>query len=113
MNENTVNNITEENTIQTENTSTSTDISVEEKQSTTNALFSDDNIALAYDYYDQYYEKMLTNSNTIIANQETIINNQYDIGKQNDTVITGINVIIFLVVLYVIYQLLRNMIIVK
>lgn len=72
-----------------------------------------DSLAVTLDYYDRYYEQMLNKSDNIIAHQETIINNQYEEIDQNNNIIAGLHVLVFLTAIFVIYQLLRNMIIVK
>lgn len=114
MDENTINSV-EENTTDTttENIDTSSDTLVEDKSSTTNPLLLDDNIALAYDYYDSYYNNILNKLDTIITEEETINTNLEDIKSQNDTLIFGSNIVIFVLVLSFIYTYLRNMIIVK
>lgn len=72
-----------------------------------------DSLAVQLDYYDRYYEQMLEKSDNIIANQETIINNQYESIEQNSNILNSLNVVTFLLGIFLIYYLLRNMIIVK
>ncbi len=67
----------------------------------------------AYDYYDIYYNKMLDNTNSIINKQETIITNQENQIKELKELNKYSYVLIFVVCLIFIYNVLRNMIIVK
>lgn len=67
----------------------------------------------AYDYYDIYYNKMLDNTNSIINKQETIITNQENQINKLKELNEYSYVLIFVVCLIFIYNVLRNMIIVK
>ena len=78
-----------------------------------NENLSIDSLAVQLDYYDRYYEQMLEKSDNIIAHQETIINNQYESIEQNSNILNSLNVVTFLLGIFLIYYLLRNMIIVK
>lgn len=63
--------------------------------------------------YDAYHDNVIFFMEKITTNQNTIIENQEKVIEQNDKVIVGIHVIIFFIGLFFIYNLLRNMIIVK
>lgn len=67
----------------------------------------------AYDYYDIYYNKMLDNTNTIIDKQATIITNQENQINELKEINKFSFALVFVVCLIFIYNLLRNMIIVK
>ena len=114
MDENTINDI-EQETIneQNENVNTSTDTSVEVEESTTDVSTLDDNIALAYDYYDRYYEQVLENMDTMISNEQLIIENKQDIIEQNEQLLGFSSCILFTICVFLIYYTLRKMIIVK
>ncbi len=64
----------------------------------------------AYDYYDRYYEQVLSNMTTIKTNQETIIRNQDEIIEQNKTRNLFSGSILFMICLIFIYYVLRKMI---
>ena len=72
-----------------------------------------DTMAIGDYYYDRYYEEILDNFNESLRNQNTIIGNQETIIKNNDVIIEGVHVLIFMFGLFVVYYLLRKMIIVK
>ena len=65
----------------------------------------------AYDYYDRYYESVLSNMETIKINQETIIRNQDTIIEQNKTSNLFSGSILFVICLIFIYYVLRKMIV--
>lgn len=69
--------------------------------------------AMAYDYYDSYYESVLSNMETIKTNQETIIKNQEDIISQNTTRNLFSGATLFMICLFFIYYVIRKMIILK
>lgn len=114
MNENTIHSF-EENTTETttENINTNTDISVEDKQSTTDLLPSNDNIALAYDYYDHYYDEVTKSLSEISSRENTIINNQEILIDKTHSLNTTCSCFTFIVTIIFVYTLIRNMIIVK
>lgn len=92
--ENLENEVIEENEEQIENT--------EEQQ-----------IEAQADYYDRYYENVLSNMTSIKINQETIIKNQERIIDQNKTSNLFSGATVFMICLFFIYYVLRKMIIVK
>lgn len=65
------------------------------------------------DYYDYYYEKFLINMDNIITNQNTIMNNQETVISQNETNNLFICSVLFVFCIFIIYYLVRNMIIIK
>ncbi len=67
----------------------------------------------AYDYYDIYYNKMLDNTNTIIDKQAVIITNQENQINELKELNRYSYALVFAVLLIFIYNVLRNMIIVK
>lgn len=88
-------------------TETITEEVTEETAEQTDALAD----ALAFEY--DYYEKVLDKMDDTITNQQLIIDNQEDI-KAHNTQLLGINsCILFIFGVCLIYQILRNMIIVK
>lgn len=110
MNENNINN----NNIVSENSTTDleTDLSIND-DTTTSDILADDNIAMALDYYDRYYEQVLDNLEVVTLNQDTIIDNQETLIAQNDEFKTLSYTLIFIICIIFIYNFLRNMIIVK
>lgn len=74
---------------------------------------NEDVSSIAYDYYDRYYESVLSNMETIKTNQETIIKNQDDIIFQNTTRNLFLGATVFMICLFFIYYVIRKMIIVK
>ena len=67
----------------------------------------------ANDYYDSYYEKVLKNMDNIITGQNTVILNQETIISQYKTNNLFISSILFVFCVFLIYYLVRNMIIVR
>lgn len=78
-----------------------------------NEELANDALAMAYDYYDRYYEQVLENMKTITDNQSTIIVQQEDVINQQKDLITFSSCTLFVIALILIYNLLRNMIILK
>lgn len=72
-----------------------------------------DSLAVTLDYYDRYYQDVLDNTNTIIVQQQSILDNQDNMIEQNDTLITLGYCTIFIISIVLIYNVLRNMIITK
>lgn len=70
---------------------------------------ANDAIALAYDYYDHYYEKILDNFDTIMLNDTIIIENQEKIIEQNQNFNLLFSSILFLLTLVFVYTFIRNM----
>ena len=110
MDENNTNN----NNIVSENSTTDleTDLSINDDTTTSDTL-ADDNIAMALDYYDRYYEQVLDNLEVVTLNQDTIIDNQETLIAQNDEFKILSYTLIFIICIIFIYNFLRNMIIVK
>lgn len=81
---------------------------VEENQDLAN-----DSLAMAYDYYDRYYEQVLENMKTITDNQSTIIVQQENIIEQQKHVVSFCDCFILLFSIFFIYNYIRNMIILK
>ena len=79
----------------------------------TDEILAVDTLASTLDYYDRYYEKMLENSNTIIVQHQSILNNQDNIIEQNNTLVNLGYCTIFIISIFLLYNFLRNMIIVK
>lgn len=92
-----------------ENTVT-TDVVTDNTLSPENSI---DTMAFEDYYYERYYEKILDNFNESLKNQNTIIGNQETIIENNNFIIEGVHVLIFMFGLFVVYYLLRKMIIVK
>ena len=89
---------------------------IENSENTTNEISEDlsiDSLAVTLDYYDRYYEQVLNNTNTIIMQQEAVLDNQNEFIEQNNTLIRLGYCFIFIISIILIYNLLRNMIIVK
>lgn len=62
-----------------------------------------DNLVMSdYDYYDRYYEQVTTSLTSIEQNQQTMIENQKNM-------ISGFDVLAYLVSVIVIYLLIHNM----
>lgn len=80
---------------------------------TTDELLASDDIALALDYNDRYYENVLSYLENIELHQETIIDNQEDIITKCVIFDKFFSVLIFLIVFIFIYNYIRNMITVK
>lgn len=102
------NNIVSENSI----TDLETDSSINTETTTSDTL-ANDNIAIALDYYDRYYEQVLDNLEVVTLNQDTIIDNQETLIAQNDEFKILSYTLIFIICIIFIYNFLRNMIIVK
>ena len=100
------------NNVNTENTqNTATDNTVADNN-ITNEL-AEDTLASTFAYYDSYYEQMLDKTDNVIENQELIIDNQVEQIELSNTIYSYCSVLIFLVSVFLIYYLLRNMINVK
>ena len=63
------------------------------------------------DYYDRYYEQVLSNMNFIIEKQDTIISNQEICIKNYEDNLTLSSCMLFVFCVFLIYFLMRNMII--
>lgn len=83
------------------------------EENTTTENLANDSLALALDYQDRYYENVLKDTNTIIAQQQTIITNQEDMKEQNTHMTNGFDTIIIIISIIFIYNYIRNMITVK
>lgn len=74
---------------------------------------TDDAVALAYDYYDKYYENIQNKLDMVVIKEDKMIENQDKIIAQNDTFTSLGYTIIFFLALIFIYNVLRNAINVK
>lgn len=72
-----------------------------------------DDIQPLYDYYDRYYENVLSTLNTINDNQKTIIVKQENIISESKTSNNFLGCCLFMICLFFIYYVLRKMILVK
>ena len=97
-NEVTENNVTNENQI-------GNDISSE--------ALANDTIAMAYDYYDKYYEEVTKSLSEISSREITIVSNQEQLIHKIDSLNTTCSCITFIITIIFVYNLVRNMIIVK
>ena len=70
---------------------------------------ANDNIALAYDYYDRYYENVLSKLDTIVVSEDTSIKNQEQIISKLDTVTLTFNTILFVILLWFLIDVIRHM----
>ena len=70
---------------------------------------ANDKIALAYDYYDRYYENVLNKLDTIVVNEDTSIKNQEQIISKLDTVTLTFNTILFVILLWFLIDVIRHM----
>lgn len=73
---------------------------------------SNDGIS-TYDFYDNYYNQVLQNLDSIEENQQTIIYNQeqiqLDFNNKIDRLQQGTDMLVFLLGVFFIYTLIRNM----
>lgn len=95
-----------------ENTINNNNIVSEEQDSTTN-LLTEDSISVTLDYYDRYYDDVLSHLDNLETYQETIIDNQEIIITRCNDFGTFLGLIIIFIAFIFIYNFLRNMIIVK
>ena len=97
------------NSTATENT-TSANISAEDPNSKEyKESLANDSIALAYDYYDRYYENVLNKLDTIVVNEDTSIKNQEQIISKLDTINLTFNTLLFTVLLWLLVDVIRHM----
>ncbi len=97
------------NSTATENT-TSANISAEDPNSKEyKESLANDSIALAYDYYDRYYENVLNKLDTIVVNEDTSIKNQEQIISKLDTATLTFNTILFVILLWFLIDIIRHM----
>ena len=97
------------NSTATENT-TSANISAEDPNSKEyKESLANDSIALAYDYYDRYYENVLNKLDIIVVNEDTSIKNQEQIISKLDTVTLTFNTILFVILLWFLIDVIRHM----
>ena len=97
------------NSTATENT-TSANISAEDPNSKEyKESLANDSIALAYDYYDRYYENVLNKLDTIVVSEDTSIKNQEQIISKLDTVTLTFNTILFAILLWFLIDIIRHM----
>lgn len=100
-----------ENITNTLNTNTEANTSGENTTSEErNKALANDEIALAYDYYDQYYQQVLNNMDAMLINQSTTLENQEKILEDNKQFNLLIGTILFFLGIYFMYNLFRNMI---
>lgn len=78
-----------------------------------NIIAEKENELVSYDYTDRYYERILSDMENIKVNQETIIKNQDDIISKHSTSNLFSGATLFMICLFFVYYLVRNMIIVK
>ena len=64
------------NSTATENTTSANNTTEDIKSDEYKESLANDKIALAYDYYDRYYENVLNKLDTIVVNEDTSIKNQ-------------------------------------
>lgn len=97
------------NSTATENT-TSVNPSAEDPNSKEyKESLANDSIALAYDYYDRYYENVLSKLDTIVVSEDTSIKNQEQIISKLDTVTLTFNTILFAILLWFLIDIIRHM----
>ena len=97
------------NSTATENT-TSANISAEDPNSKEyKESLANDSIALAYDYYDRYYENVLSKLDTIVVSEDTSIKNQEQIISKLDTATLTFNTILFVILLWFLIDIIRHM----
>lgn len=76
-------------------------------------VLANDSIALAYDYYDDYYDEVTKSLSSINSSQGTIIANQELLIDKLHAINTTCSTFTFIVTLVFVYILIRNMIIIK
>ena len=97
------------NSTATENT-TSVNPSAEDPNSKDyKESLANDSIALAYDYYDRYYENVLSKLDTIVVSEDTSIKNQEQIISKLDTINLTFNTLLFTVLLWLLVDVIRHM----
>lgn len=97
------------NSTVTENTTSANNTTEDIKSDEYKESLANDKIALAYDYYDRYYENVLNKLDTIVVNEDTSIKNQEQIISKLDTVTLTFNTILFVILLWFLIDVIRHM----
>lgn len=92
-----------------ENTTSANNTTEDLKSDDYKESLANDNIALAYDYYDRYYENVLNKLDTIVVNEDTSIKNQEQTISKLDTVTLTFNTILFVILLWFLIDVIRHM----
>lgn len=74
---------------------------------------ANDSIALAYDYYDHYYEQITKSLSRIEANTSTMIDNQNQLMDKLHAINTTCSSFTFIVTIIFVYTVIRNMIVTR
>lgn len=74
---------------------------------------ANDSIALAYDYYDHYYEDVTKSLSRIESTTSVMMDNQNELIDKLHAINTTCSTFTFIVTLIFVYILIRNMIIIK
>lgn len=97
------------NSTATENTTSANNTTEDIKSDEYKESLANDKIALAYDYYDRYYENVLNKLDTIVVNEDTSIKNQEQIISKLDTINLTFNTLLFTVLLWLLVDVIRHM----
>ena len=97
------------NSTATENTTSANNTTEDIKSDEYKESLANDKIALAYDYYDRYYENVFNKLDTIVVNEDTSIKNQEQIISKLDTVTLTFNTILFVILLWFLIDVIRHM----
>lgn len=97
------------NSTATENTTSANNTTEDIKSDEYKESFANDSIALAYDYYDRYYENVLNKLDTIVVNEDTLIKNQEQIISKLDIINLTFNTLLFTVLLWLLVDVIRHM----
>lgn len=97
------------NSTATENTTSANPSAEDPNSKEYKESLANDSIALAYDYYDRYYENVLNKLDTIVVNEDTSIKNQEQTISKLDTVTLTFNTILFVILLWFLIDVIRHM----
>ena len=92
-----------------ENTTSANNTTEDIKSDDYKESLANDSIALAYDYYDRYYENVLNKLDTIVVNEDTSIKNQEQIISKLDTINLTFNTLLFTVLLWLLVDVILQM----
>lgn len=102
----------EENNV-VDNTTVEVPETVEKTEEEKAEELANDSLAMAYDYYDHYYDEVTKSLSRIEVNTSTMIEKQNEIKDKLHAINTTCSCFTFIVTLIFIYTVIRNMIIIK
>lgn len=103
----------EENTLVNNTILQEEQFAIEEIEEDKSEDLANDSIALAYDYYDHYYEQITKSLSRIEVNTSTMIDNQNQLMDKLHAINTTCSSFTFIVTIIFVYTVIRNMIVTK